>query len=185
MPTDPFKSYQLPEADASKPGQCPHLVYVDLTSLYLSLPLVVKDVSWLLLAELWLGLPQGLLQKRAACHRLVASGGSHPLPFRVRLGQVHPVRAKRLSVELNLVWPQGFPGGSAVENLPTVQQTREMQFQSPAREEPLEEGMATHPNILARRIPRTEEPGGLRSTGSQRVRNNWSDSARKDDTTSW
>ena len=32
---------------------------------------------------------------------------------------------------------------------------------------PLEEGMATHSSILAWRIPRTEEPGGLRSTGSQ------------------
>ena len=35
-------------------------------------------------------------------------------------------------------------------------------------EEPLEEGMATHCSILAWRIPRTEEPGGLQSTGSQR-----------------
>ena len=47
-----------------------------------------------------------------------------------------------------------------------------MQVQSPAWEEPLEEGMAAHPNILAWRIPWTEEPGGLQSTGSQRVRNN-------------
>ena len=34
----------------------------------------------------------------------------------------------------------------------------------------LEKGMATHSSILAWRIPWTEEPGGLRSTGSQRVR---------------
>ena len=33
-----------------------------------------------------------------------------------------------------------------------------------------EEGMATHSNILAWRIPWTEEPGRLQSTGSQRVR---------------
>ena len=33
-----------------------------------------------------------------------------------------------------------------------------------------EEGMATHSSILAWRIPWTEEPGGLQSTGSQRVR---------------
>ena len=32
-----------------------------------------------------------------------------------------------------------------------------------------EEGMATHSSILAWRIPRTEEPGGLQSMGSQRV----------------
>ena len=33
----------------------------------------------------------------------------------------------------------------------------------------LEEGMATHPSILAWRSPWKEEPGGLQSTGSQRV----------------
>ena len=37
------------------------------------------------------------------------------------------------------------------------------------REDPLEEGMATHSSILAWRIPWTEEPGGLQSTG-HRVR---------------
>ena len=40
----------------------------------------------------------------------------------------------------------------------------------PGWEDPLEEGMATHSSILAWRIPWTEEPGGLQSTGSQRVR---------------
>ena len=35
------------------------------------------------------------------------------------------------------------------------------------QEDPLEEEMATHSTILAWRIPRTEEPGGLQSTGSQ------------------
>ena len=35
---------------------------------------------------------------------------------------------------------------------------------------PLEEGMATHSSILARRIPWTEEPGGLQSMRSQRLR---------------
>ena len=39
----------------------------------------------------------------------------------------------------------------------------------PGLEDPLEEGMATYSNILAWRIPWTEEPGGLQSTGSQRV----------------
>ena len=40
------------------------------------------------------------------------------------------------------------------------------------REDPLEEGMATHSSILARRIPWTEEPGGLQSMGLQRVGHN-------------
>ena len=39
----------------------------------------------------------------------------------------------------------------------------------------LEEGMATHSNILAHR---TEELGGLQSTGLQRIRHNWGDLAR-------
>ena len=48
---------------------------------------------------------------------------------------------------------------------------------SPCQEDPLEEGMATHSSILAWRIPQTEEPGRLQSTGSQRVRHDWSDLA--------
>ena len=38
------------------------------------------------------------------------------------------------------------------------------------QEDPLEKEMATHSSILGWRIPWTEEPGGLQSTGSQRVR---------------
>ena len=37
-------------------------------------------------------------------------------------------------------------------------------------EDPLKEEIATHSNVLARRIPWTEEPGGLQFTGSQRAR---------------
>ena len=37
-------------------------------------------------------------------------------------------------------------------------------------EDPLKEEMATHCGILAWRIPRAEKPGGLQSTGLQRVR---------------
>ena len=40
------------------------------------------------------------------------------------------------------------------------------------QEDPLEEGMATHSRILAWRIPWTEEPGGLQSIGSHKVRHN-------------
>ena len=45
------------------------------------------------------------------------------------------------------------------------------------REDPLEEGMAIHSSILAGEIPQTEEPGGLQSVGSKRVRHNCSDLA--------
>ena len=59
----------------------------------------------------------------------------------------------------------GFPGGSVVKNLPAVQETR-VGFLG--WEDPLEEEMASHSNILAWRIPWTEEPGGLQSMGSQK-----------------
>ena len=42
-------------------------------------------------------------------------------------------------------------------------------------EDPLQEEMATHSSILALRIPWTEEPGRLQTTGSQRVGYDWSD----------
>ena len=50
-----------------------------------------------------------------------------------------------------------------------MQETQETQVQSLGWDDPLEEEMATHSSILAWRIPWTEEPGGLRSMGSQRV----------------
>ena len=45
--------------------------------------------------------------------------------------------------------------------------------QSLCQEDALEEEMATHSSILAWRIPWTEEPGGLHSTGSLRVRHDF------------
>ena len=45
--------------------------------------------------------------------------------------------------------------------------TKETQIQSLGQEDPLEKDMATHSSILAWRIPWTEEPGRLQSTGPQ------------------
>ena len=47
---------------------------------------------------------------------------------------------------------------------------QEMPVQSLGQEDPLERGMAALSSILAWRIPWTEEPGGLQSMGSHRVR---------------
>ena len=63
----------------------------------------------------------------------------------------------------------GFPGGAEVKNLPGMQETWEMQVQSMAQEDALEEEMATHSSVLAWRIPGMGEPGGLPSMGSHRV----------------
>ena len=49
------------------------------------------------------------------------------------------------------------------------------------QEDSLEEGMATHFSILAWKTPRTEDPGGLQSIGTQRFRHNWSDLAAATD----
>ena len=49
---------------------------------------------------------------------------------------------------------------------------QETQAQSLGQEDLLEEEMAAHFSILAQKIPRTEEPGGPQSMGSQRVRHN-------------
>ena len=56
-----------------------------------------------------------------------------------------------------------------VKNLPAMQEPQEMRVSSLGWEDPLEEGMATHPSILAWRIPWTEEPGRLQPIGWQRV----------------
>ena len=54
-----------------------------------------------------------------------------------------------------------------LRNLPAMQET---QVRSLGWEGLLEKGTATHSSILAWRIPWTEEPGGVQSMGSQRVR---------------
>ena len=57
-----------------------------------------------------------------------------------------------------------------VKNLPAMQETC---VQTLSREDLLEKGMATHSNILAWRIPWTEEPDGLQFMESQRVGRDW------------
>ena len=79
-------------------------------------------------------------------------------------------------VKNNLVWSfkcelsHKFPCGSVVKNLPAMQ---EMRVRPPDWEDSLEKEVANHSSILAWRILWTEEPGGLQSTGLQRVGHNW------------
>ena len=49
----------------------------------------------------------------------------------------------------------------------------EIWVQPLGQEDPLEKDIAIHSSILAQRIPWTEEPGGLQSMGSQRIRDDW------------
>ena len=66
----------------------------------------------------------------------------------------------------------GFLHGSAVENLPGIQEMHGDAYSIPGSGRSPEEGIATRFSILAWRIPRTEEPGRLQSIGSQRVGHN-------------
>ena len=59
---------------------------------------------------------------------------------------------QRSLVPICLVGESSFPGSSVVRNLPAVQETQEMWVQSLGQEDPLEEAMATHSSILARKI---------------------------------
>ena len=61
--------------------------------------------------------------------------------------------------------PGAFLVAQTVKNLPAMQETEEMWFQSLGWEDPLEKKMATHSSIFAWRIPWTEEPGRLQSGG--------------------
>ena len=65
----------------------------------------------------------------------------------------------------NTVWTSLV--AQMVKHLPAMQETW---VQCLGGENPLKKVMSTHSSILARRIPWTEEPGGLQSMVSQRVR---------------
>ena len=63
-----------------------------------------------------------------------------------------------------------FPVAQMVKNLPAMQKTQD---RSLGLEDPLEKKMAIHPSVCAWRIPWIEDPGGLQSMGSQRVRHTY------------
>ena len=64
---------------------------------------------------------------------------------------------------------KGFPGVLVITNLPASAGDVRDVGMIPGSGDPLQEGMATYSSILAWRIPRTEEPGRLKSIGSQRL----------------
>ena len=71
-------------------------------------------------------------------------------------------------VQHYLVWASLV--AQRLKHLPAMQETW---VWSLGREDSLEKEMAPHSSIVAWRIPWTEEPGGLQSTGSQRVGHDW------------
>ena len=85
---------------------------------------------------------------------------------------------------LHVRWPKYWISALAsvlttslvAQRLKRLRAMRETRVQSLGWEDPLEKEMATHSSTLAWKIPRTEEPGGPQSMGSQRVRHNWTTS---------
>ena len=62
-----------------------------------------------------------------------------------------------------------LPSASAVKNPPAMLELQEAWVGLLGREDPLEQGMATHSSTLAWKIPWTEEPGGLQSCGCKEL----------------
>ena len=76
----------------------------------------------------------------------------------------HPPTSLSLSMHPSTLSPGRSCISQMVKNLPAMQET---QVQSLGWEDTLEKGMVTHSSILAWKIPRTEEPRGPQSMGSQ------------------
>ena len=80
------------------------------------------------------------------------------------------VKNEKLLKWVSYVWSGVSLEAQLVKNAPAMQETL-VPFLG--REDPPEEGMATHSSVLAWRIPWTEEPGGLQSMRLQRVGHDW------------
>ena len=105
-------------------------------------------------ASIILGFPSSSVGKESSC--IAEDPGSIP-----GLGRSP---GERIGYPLQYSWASLVT--QMVKNLPAIQKTW---VRSLGWEDPLEEMMATHSSVLAWRIPWTEEPGGLQSTGLHRV----------------
>ena len=81
------------------------------------------------------------------------------------MDNLKPQNPKCLLFEIQTIIEMSYPGGSAIENLTTMQETG---VRSLGGEDALAEEMATHSSVLAWEVPWTEEPGGLQSMGLQK-----------------
>ena len=87
-------------------------------------------------------------------------------------GPVSPLIAQKQAFAEQHREARGFPGRASGKESTCQCRTQEMWVQSLGKEDPLEEGMATHFSVLAWRILWVEDPGRLQSIGSQRARHN-------------
>ena len=113
---------------------------------------------------------------RAVCERpcpFGKAGGSFSVSLLV-VGRIVPpqdVHILTLRIYKYITW-HGVIRDSLVAQMYRMPVMLETWVRSLGREDPLEKEMTTHSSILAWKIPLMEEPGGLQSMGSQRVRHN-------------
>ena len=86
-----------------------------------------------------------------------------------RSAAVHEVTKSRTTEQLNWTELIAFLVAQTVKNLPAKQETLVLSL---GQEDHLEKEMATHFRILAWKIPRTEERGGLQFMG-HKIRHDW------------
>ena len=101
---------------------------------------------------------QSMGSQKVRCYRVTETN----LTAR-KMSNVETIYNKDLSILVTSLVAQ------SVKSLPTMW---EIQVQPLGWEDPLEKEQATHSSIPAWKIPLTEEPGGLQTMGSQRVRHN-------------
>ena len=107
--------------------------------------------------------PHGLQHTRPPCPSPAPGVYSDSCPLS---RWCHPT----ISSSVNFKHLEGYPDGSdGKESACNVGELGSI----PELGRSLEKGRATHPSILAWKIPQTEEPGGLQSMGSRRVRLSW------------
>ena len=107
---------------------------------------------------------------RGKCSSLRLENQEYPYPRAGGGGHLLSSWDSKFIFPLSFVLLRASLVAQMVKNLPAMQ---EIQVQSLDWKDPLEKWMATHSSILAWRIPLREEPGGLQSMGSQRIRYNW------------
>ena len=99
------------------------------------------------------------VQSRLICNSKREKEDNPNVLQRVKFWDIHTMQYYSAIKRSKLL---SFPGGSDGKEPALI---REIWVRFQGWEDPLEKGMAAHSSILAGRIPWTEEPGGLRSTG--------------------
>ena len=153
----------FPQEEPTFPTQCPSSGF----SVLRGIPAGRHHHTWESSSLPWQLVPHNIPWPRGwvGCMSFSGSVGYCPVPPEsvvlciICIGSVYNRLFLFFGFYLHIIlWSYGLPQWLNVKNLPAMQET---QVQSLGQEDPLEKGMATHSNILARKMPWTEEPAGL------------------------